>query len=232
MDLLETTRLAFHLLFSGDPDLWRIIYISMRVALLGLLLATPFAIVAGFALATYDFPGRRAGVIVLHSLLSFPTVVVGLILYLLLTRNGPLGSLHLLFTQEAMIFGQAILVFPVLAAYTLAAVQGADPRVRETALSLGAGASHAALTTLWEVRFTVTAGVLNGFGRAISEVGSAMMVGGNIEGVTRNITTAIALETSKGEFAQGIALGAVLLALALSVNVALAWVQGEGEGHK
>ena len=232
MDLFEATRQAFHLLISGNRELWHIVYISMRVAILGLLLATPFSILAGFALATYHFPGRRAGVIILQSLLSFPTVVVGLILYLLFTRNGPLGPLHLLFTQDAMIIGQAILVFPVLAAYTLSAVQGADSRVRETAISLGAGPWRAAFTTLREVKFTVMAGVLNGFGRAISEVGCAMMVGGNIDGYTRNITTAIALETSKGEFAQGIALGAVLLVLALTVNFALAWVQGEGEGHK
>lgn len=228
MDPLAATGDAFRLLFSGDHDLWRIIWISLRVALISLVLATPLAVALGFGLATFNFPGRRAAVVTLQSLLSFPTVMVGLILYMLLTRRGPLGSLHLLFTQEAMIIGQALLCFPVLAAYTLAAVQGADPRLRETAIGLGAGPWRTALTTLLEVRFTVLAGVLNGFGRAISEVGSAMMVGGNIEGVTRNMTTAIALETSKGEFAQGIALGFVLLVLALGINMALALIQGQG----
>jgi tungstate transport system permease protein len=155
-------------------------------------------------------------------------VVVGLILYILLTRQGPLGSWQLLFTQEAMIMGQAVIAFPVLAAFALAAVQGADPRVHETAVSLGASPLRAALTTLLEVRFAVVGGVFNGFGRVISEVGCAMMVGGNIAGVTRNIPTAIALETSKGDFAQGIALGVVLMLFALGISITLGLLQGRG----
>jgi len=146
----------------------------------------------------------------------------------LLTRQGPLGSLQLLYTQDAMIAGQAIIAFPVLAAFALAAIQGADLRVRETALALGATRARAAWTTLFEVRFGLVAAVLNGFGRVISEVGCAMMVGGNIAGVTRNIPTAISLETSKGDFAQGIALGVVLMAFALGANLLLAWAQGRG----
>ena len=226
MNIWEATREAFALLFSGNAELWRIIFISLRVSLTALLIATPFAILLGYTLATFRFPGRRALVVVLQSMLSFPTVVVGLILYLLLTRRGPLGDFHLLFTQDAMIIGQAIIAFPVLAAFTLAAVQGADSRIRETALSLGASNWRAMFTTLREVRFGTMAGVLNGFGRVISEVGCSMMVGGNIADVTRNIPTAIALETSKGEFAQGIALGVVLIAVALGVNIALSLVQG------
>lgn len=228
MTILDATREAFGLLFTGDAALWRIIFISLKVSLTALLIATPFALALGFALATYRFPGRRALIVVLQSMLSFPTVVVGLILYLLLTRRGPLGDWHLLFTQEAMIIGQAIIAFPVLAAFTLAAVQGADARVRETAMALGAGPLRTALTTLREVRFAVMSGVFNGFGRVISEIGCSMMVGGNIAGLTRNMPTAIALETSKGEFAQGIALGSVLVVFALGVNVALSWVQGQG----
>jgi tungstate transport system permease protein len=185
-------------------------------------------VVAGYLLAMSRFPGRRVLVVAVQSLLAFPTVVVGLVLYMLLSRQGPFGSLGLLFTQQAMILGQAILAFPILAAYTLSAVQGADARAHETAVSLGAGPLRAALTTLNETRFAVLAGVINGFGRAISEVGCALMIGGNIAGFTRNITTAIALETSKGEFAQGIALGVVLVVLALGVNVAMAILQGEG----
>jgi tungstate transport system permease protein len=224
----DATRGAFGLLLSGDAELWRTIFISLRVSLIALLIATPVAIWAGNVLATGRFRFRRALIVVLQSTLSFPTVVVGLILYLLFTRRGPLGDFHLLFTQDAMIIGQALIAFPVLAAFTLAAIQGADPRIRETALSLGASRWHAALTLLREVRFGVTASVLNGFGRVISEVGCAMMVGGNIAGVTRNIPTAIALETSKGAFAQGIALGAVLLVLALGVNIVLSSIQGRG----
>ena len=228
MDLLEATREAFRLLFTGDANLWAIVWISLRVSLIALLVATPPAVALGFVLAITSFPGRRACVIALQSLLSFPTVVVGLILFLLLTRQGPLGGLHMLYTQEAMIAGQAVIAFPVLAAFALSAVQGADMRVRETALALGASRMRAAWTTLFEVRFAVVAGMLNGFGRVISEVGCAMMVGGNIAGITRNIPTAISLETSKGDFAQGIALGVVLMVFAIGANLSLAWVQGRG----
>jgi len=228
MDLLQPTREAFSLLFTGNPELWRIIFISLRVSLIAMLVVTPLAVTVGFFLATVAFPGRRALVILTQGLLSSPTVVVGLLLYLLLSRQGPFGSWHLLFTQEAMIIGQVIIAFPVVVAFTLSAVQGADPRAHETAVSLGAGTTRAALTTLLEVRFGVMAAIFNAFGRVFSEIGCSLMVGGNILGLTRNIPTAIALETSKGEFAQGIALGFVLMAVALGVNYALAFVQGEG----
>ena len=227
MTLLEATQEAFRRLFSGDRELWSVVWISLKVSLTALVIATPFAVALGFWVASNRFAGRRAVIVTLQGLLSFPTVVVGLVLYLLLSRSGPLGPWHLLFTQDAMIMGQAIIAFPVLAAFTLAAVQGADPRLRETATSLGAGPWRSSLTSLFEVRFAVIAGVLSGFGRVISEVGCSMMVGGNIAGYTRNIPTAIALETSKGDFAQGIALGAVLMAFALIVTMLLAMMQGE-----
>lgn len=228
MDLLDTTRETFRLLFSGDPALWGIVGVSLKVSLAALILAGPVAVAAGFMLAHLAFPGRRLLVVLVQAFQSFPTVVVGLLLYLLLSRQGPLGALHLLFTQPAMILGQMVIAFPVLAAYTLTAVQGADPRAYESAVSLGAGRLRAAVTTLWEVRFGVMAAVFTGFGRVISEIGCSLMVGGNIAGLTRNIPTAIALETSKGEFAQGVALGIVLIVLALAVNVALAAAQGQG----
>jgi len=228
MDWLATTREAFALLFSGDAELWQIIYISLRVSVLAMLIAAPPAIALGYFLATASFPGRRAIIIVTQGLLASPTVVIGLILYLLLSRQGIFGSLKLLFTQEAMIIGQVLIALPVLVAFTISAVQGADARVRETAISLGASRAGVAWTTLLEVRFGVMAAVFNAFGRIVSEIGCSLMVGGNIAGVTRNIPTAIALETSKGEFAQGIALGFVLLLVALAVNFALAFAQGEG----
>lgn len=228
MELSSAIVEAFRLLFSGDATLRTIIWISLKVSLLALVIAAPFAIALGFFLATVPFRGRRVAVVVLQSFLSFPTVVVGLVLYVLLARSGPFGAMGLLYTQEAMIAGQALIAFPVLAAFTLAAVQGADRIVRETALSLGATRTRANFTTLYEVRFAVMAGLFNGFGRVISEVGCAMMVGGNIAGLTRNIPTAISLETAKGEFAQGIALGLVLIVMALVVNAALNWFQGEG----
>jgi tungstate transport system permease protein len=231
MSLLEATQQAFARLFSGDAELWTIVWISLKVSLAALAIATPFAVALGFWVATHRFVGRRAVITALQGLLSFPTVVVGLILYLLFSRSGPLGPWHLLFTQDAMIAGQAVIAFPVLAAFTLAAVTGADPRLRETAVSLGAGPWRSAITSLHEVRFAVIAGVLNGFGRVISEVGCSMMVGGNIAGFTRNIPTAIALETSKGDFAQGIALGTVLMVFALAVVALLGALQSEGSAR-
>jgi len=229
MTLADAARHAFELLLGGDATLWGIIWISLRVSCLAMLVATPFAVVLGFVLATFTFPGRRALIVVLQTMLALPTVVVGLLLYLILSRQGPLGEWHWLFTQEAMVLGQAVLAFPILAAMTLSGVQGVDARAAETARTLGATPLRAALTVLMEARFAVMVAIASGSGRVLSEIGCAMMVGGNIAGVTRNITTAIALETSKGEFAQGIALGTVLVALALAVNFAIAMLQGKGE---
>lgn len=226
--MLEASSEAFRLLFSADPALWGIVALSMRVSLTALFVAAPFAIAAGYALAVTRFAGRRALIVALQALLSFPTVVVGLVLYLALSRRGPLGAWQLLFTPEAIIIGQIIIALPVLAAFTMASLQGADGRIRETALSLGATRRSAAFTLLFETRFAILAGMCQGFGRVVSEVGCALMVGGNIAGSTRTITTAIALETSKGDFAQGIALGFVLLVLAFGVNIALAAFQGRG----
>jgi tungstate transport system permease protein len=228
MDFFGPTGDAFRLLFSGDPDLWRIIFTSLTCSLIALALISPPAIALGFLIAKITFPGRRVLVVLVQALLSFPTVVVGLVIYMLLSRQGPLGFLKLLFTPEAIIIGYMVIAFPVLVVFTLSAVQGADPRIYETARSLGASRWRAALTTLFEVRFGVMAAVFNGFGRVVSEVGCSIMVGGNIAGLTRNIPTAIALETSKGEFAQGIALGFVLIVVAIGINAALAWLQGRG----
>jgi len=228
VELLEPTRQAFALLLSGDRALWSVIWLSLWVSVLSLLLLAPVCLPAGFVLAKAAFPGRRALVVLLQGLLSFPTVVVGLLLYLLLSRRGPLGGLDLLFTPTAILIGYLIIAFPILVVFTISAVQGADQRLYETARCLGASRFRAMLTTLWEVRFAVMAAFVNAFGRVISEVGCALLVGGNIAGLTRNIPTAIALETSKGEFAYGIALGFVLMVTAVGVTVVLAWLQGEG----
>lgn len=228
MDLLEPTRHAFALLFSGDPELWTIIWLSLWTSVVALVVLAPPCVAAGFVLAHVAFPGRRALVVLLQGLLSFPTVVVGLLLYLLLSRRGPMGALELLFTPTAIVIGYMVIAFPILVVFTVSAVQAADSRVYETARCLGATPLRAAMTTLWEVRFSVMAGFVNGFGRVISEVGCALLIGGNIAGITRNIPTAIALETSKGEFAFGIALGFVLVVIAVGINIALAWLQGEG----
>lgn len=226
MDLLDTSREALRLLFTGDAALWQIVWVSLKVSVVALLVIAPVTIAAGYLLATRVFPGRRLLIVLVQALFAFPTVVVGLLLYMLLSRHGPLGSLQLLFTQPAMMLGQMLIAAPILIAFTLSAVQAVDPRARETAIVLGAGPVRIALTVLREARFAVMAAVFNGFGRIVSEVGCSLMVGGNIAGLTRNMPTAIALETTKGEFAQGVALGIALLVLALGVNFAMAWMQG------
>lgn len=227
MHLTDAIRGAFALLLSGDATLWRIVWISLKTSVAGLLIATPVAIAAGYAAAAYAFPGRRIVIWLAQASLSIPTVLIGLLLYLMLSRQGPLGELQWLFSQKGVIAGQVLIALPVLMAFTLAAVQAADPRLAETAVTLGASRLRVMFTVLHEVRFAVMAAVINGFGRVISEVGCAMMVGGNIAGETRTITTAITLETSKGEFAQGIALGIVLIAIALVINAALMLLQGD-----
>jgi tungstate transport system permease protein len=225
--MLAATGAALDLLLNGDAQLWQIIWVSIKTSLAALLLAAPLAIAIGYAIARTRFRGRRVLIWLVQAALSLPTVLVGLLLYLLLSRHGPLGPLQLLFTQGGVVLGQVAIALPVLVAFTLAAVQAADPRYAETAIALGASRWRTMVTVLHEVRFGVIAAVISGFGRVISEVGCALMVGGNIAGETRTITTAIALETSKGEFAQGIALGAVLIVLALLMNGALLFLQGD-----
>lgn len=227
--LTEAAIQAFWLLVTGDPHLWEVVAISFGVSLRAILLATPPAFLLALVLAHVAFPGRRMLVALFNTLLSLPTVVVGLLLYMLLSRSGPLGQWDLLFTQEAMVIGQMVLAFPILVAMGHSALQNADRRAWEAAITLGASPWQAALTLMHQVRFALGAAVIAAFGRIISEVGCAMMVGGNILGHTRNITTAIALETSKGAFAQGIALGGVLVILALGLNAVMTLVQGRGE---
>ncbi len=217
-DLSTATIQAFSLLFSGNIELWEIILLSFSVSLRAIIFSAPLAIIIAFLLAYFQFPGRRFFIALFNTAMSIPAVVVGLTLYLLLSRAGPLGDLKLLFTQEAMIMGQMILCFPLLVALSHATLQSVDRRAWETAITLGADPLRAFLTVLKEARFGLIAAIIAGFGRIIAEVGSSMMVGGNILNYTRNIPTAIALETSKGSFTQGIALGMVLLFLALLLN--------------
>lgn len=232
MPLIDATRSAFALLLSGDAVLWQIIWVSLKTSLTGLFLAAPVAVVLGYAVATHRFRGRRIVIWLAQAALSLPTVLIGLLLYLLLSRQGPAGGLHWLFSQSGIIAGQFVIALPVLVAFTLASVQAADPRYAETAVAHGASAWRVMITLLYEVRFGVMAAVISGFGRVISEVGCALMVGGNIAGETRTITTAIALETSKGEFAQGIALGIVLVTIALLMNGALMLLQGDAHSAR
>ncbi|MGI9307241.1 MAG: ABC transporter permease [Gammaproteobacteria bacterium] len=228
MQLPAATAEAFRLLFSGDAALWEIIGVSLSVSGAALCAAAPLALAFAYCLADCNFWGRRALIAVLQGLLSFPTVAVGLVLYMLLSRQGPLGAWGLLFTPKAMALGQALIAFPVVAVFALAALQRNDPRLRETAQTFGAGRIRHLWWAMREARFGLMAALLAGFGRVISEVGCALMVGGNIAHYTRNMTAAIALETGKGLFAEGIALGVVLVSLSLAASALLAALQGSG----
>jgi tungstate transport system permease protein len=218
--LFEAISGAFRLIFSLDREVLIIVLLSLRVAVSATLTAAVLGIPLAYLVATREFRGKGTLITVFNTLMALPTVVVGLFCYSFLSRRGPLGFLDLLFTPSGIILGDVILAFPLIVGLTIAAVHAVDPRARVTAMSLGASSRQASMTILKEARFGLMAGLFNGFGRVVAEVGSAMMLGGNIRGYTRTITTAIALETSKGEFAFGMALGIILLAVALSVNLA------------
>lgn len=220
---------AIYLLFTGDKELWSIIGISFSVSLRAILISAPVAILLAFIMSYKRFPGRRLLIYIFNTLLSVPAVVIGLTLYLLLSRSGPFGNLKLLFSQDAMIIGQIILCMPLILIMSHATFQSSDRRIWETARTLGASRLQAMFTVMHEIRFGILAALIAGFGRIIAEVGCSMMIGGNILQYTRNIPTAIALETSKGSFSQGIALGLVLLIMAMALNLSLSLLQGRGE---
>ena len=218
---------ALALLVSGDKLLWSVVGRSLAVSASACLLGSALGLCAGAWLALARFRGREAVLALLNTLLALPSVVVGLLVYLLLSRSGPLGFLGWLFSFKAMVLAQIILVAPVVAALTRQLVEDAERQHGEQLQSLGAGARMRAALLAWDERYALLTVLVLAFGRAISEVGAVMVVGGNIDGFTRVMTTAIALETSKGEFAQGIALGLVLVAIALVVNAALVLLQGQ-----
>ena len=221
---MNTISLAFAeavaMVVRLDPKLGEIVLLSLQVSLSSVAVASVFALPFGATVAVAEFPGKRAVATTLNALLGLPAVVVGLAVYLLLSRSGPLGAFGILFTPSAMVVAQAILVFPLLAALTRQVVADAWGESRDQLQSLGAGAWTSALALLVDVRYTLVTIVLAGFGRAIAEVGAVMIVGGNIDGVTRVMTTAIALETSKGDLPLAVGLGIVLLAIVFALNIA------------
>ncbi|HEV8692425.1 MAG TPA: ABC transporter permease [Ideonella sp.] len=224
--LAESLPLAARLVWQGDAELWRVVGLSLRVSLAACALGGVAGLALGAWLAVARFPGWRGAIWLLNTLLAMPSVVVGLLVYLLLSRAGPLGPWGLLFTPRAMVIAQAVLVLPLIAALTRRLVQDALADGGDQLRSLGAGPfTAAALMLLHERRAVMTIG-LTAFGRAVSEVGAVMIVGGNIDGVTRVMTTAIALETSKGDLALALALGAVLLAVVALVNLLIAALHG------
>ena len=223
--LLTSLEHALGMILHLDREVVEAVGISLYTSLAAILIAGLLGVPAGAAMGLGRFPGRGTALTLLNTLMALPTVVVGLVLFGLFSRQGPLGPLGLLFTPYAMIAGQVVLATPIVANYTVAAVAGADSRILPTALTLGAGRLYGTWQLLLEVRFGVMAAIVAGFGRVIAEVGVAMMLGGNIRGTTRTMTTAIALETSKGEFAFGLALGIVLMSVALIVNLFLNLLQ-------
>lgn len=226
MDFItESLQKAFRLIVTGNRDVISAVSTSLSVAIWSVVFASLSGVPIGMAVAFGKFPFKRALRVVLNSLMAMPTVVIGLLAYGFLSRQGPLGFLGLLFTPRAVIIGQAILATPIVANYTLSAIQGADQRILPTALTLGASRLQSMFQLASEVRFGIMASIIAGFGRVISEVGVAMMLGGNIRLYTRTMTTAIALETSKGEFAFGLALGILLMAVSFGINFVLTLAQ-------
>lgn len=221
MDVIFTALgQAAQLIGTLDPTLLGIVGLSLQVSLTAVAVATLLALPIGAALAVGKFPGRRALIVLLNAFMGLPPVVVGLLVYLLLSRAGPLGELGLLFTPTAMVIAQTILILPIIAALSRQAVEDAWQEYREQLVSLGARGWTAALTLVWDIRFSLITAVLAGFGRAAAEVGAVIIVGGNIDGVTRVMTTTIALETSKGDLPLALSLGAILVTLVLILNAA------------
>jgi len=218
--ILEAIRAAVRLIASGDAALGGIVLLSLGVSLSAVAFATLLGLPLGAAIAVGRFAGRRAVIVLLNALMGLPPVVVGLVVYLLLSRAGPLGELGLLFTPGAMVIAQTILIVPIIAALCRQSVEDAWREYEEQLRSLGAEGVGAALTVLWDIRFSLLTAVLAGLGRASAEVGAVMIVGGNIDGVTRVMTTTIALETSKGDLPLALGLGIVLIAIVLALNAA------------
>jgi tungstate transport system permease protein len=213
---------AYILLKSGDPETYSAILATLRVSSLAMLVSLLLGIPFGYLLGYFDFRLKKQIRIIVDTLLSLPTVFIGLLVYALVARHGPLGEMGLLFTLTGIAIGQAILALPIVTALTAAAVEAADRNLRFTLLSLGANRRQLFFSTLWEVRHGILAAAVIATGRVLTEVGISLMVGGNIKWHTRTITTAITLETNKGEFGMGIALGVVLLLIALAVNISVA----------
>jgi tungstate transport system permease protein len=219
---MNTDASALHLVLAGDPALYAIVALSLIVSLTALAFSALIGIPCGAALALVRFPGREAIIVVLNALMGLPPVVVGLAVFLLLSRSGPLGSFGLLFTPQAMIIAQTVMVTPIVAALTRKTIEDVWAEYRDELTAMNVGPAGRIATLIWDARFSLVTALLAGFGRAAAEVGAIIIVGGNIDGFTRTMTTAIALETSKGDLSLAIGLGMVLLAIIVLIN-ALAW---------
>lgn len=220
---------AFQLLFSGDEETWSAILTTVQLTGLSMLATLLIGLPLGFVLGYATFPGKKGLRTTVDTLLALPTVVVGLVVYAFISSRGPFGRYELLFTIRGMAIGQTILALPIIISLTASAIEALDRRLRLTLLTLGASGGTLISSILWEARYQVLAAVVTAYGRIIAEVGVSMMIGGNIKWHTRTITTAITLETGKGEFSMGIALGVVLLAMSFALNAALSLLRRRAE---
>lgn len=228
-DIINGLIQALALLISGDGETYSIIELSLRVSGLALLFSTLAGIPLGALLGLHPFPGRGLATVLVYTGMGFPPVVIGLFVYLLLSRSGPLGFLSWLFTPSAMVLAQTIISLPLVAGFTMSAVMGVDPALRNQVHALGATPLQTTLAILWEARIGVFISVIAGFGGIISEVGAVMLVGGNIAGSTRVLTTSIVLETRKGAFDVALALAFVLLGIQFVINMVMLRLQGRME---
>ncbi len=223
--LLEGLIKALSLLLNRDPETLAAIQVTLKVTTYSMAASLLLGVPLGFGLGFFDFPGRKFLRTLANTLLSLPTVLIGLLVYALLSQQGPLGNLGLLFTPLAIAIGQTILALPIVVALTAATIESLDQKLRLTLLSLGANRRQLLLSILWEARYGLLMAAVTAYGRVLTEVGISLMVGGNIKWYTRTITTTIALETAKGNFALGVALGLVLLLLAFGVNFSLMYLR-------
>lgn len=223
--ILEGVIKAVHIIVSMDEEAFDAVYTTLRLTGISMLCIMLVGLPLGFMLGYFDFPGKKAIRTVFDTLLAIPTVIVGLLVYAFISRRGPLGEMELLFTIKGMAIGQFILGLPIVVAFTATAIEGLDRRLRMTLLTLGASGPRLAISSLWEGRFQVLVAAFTAYGRIVGEVGVSMMLGGNIKWHTRTITTAITLETGKGDFALGIALGVILLVISFVLNLALSFLR-------
>ena len=216
---------AIELIVTLDPEIIDITLRTLRISITSMLITSIIFIPLGSFIHFHEFWGKRGLISIIQTLFALPTVVVGLLVFLLLSRSGPLGFFGLFFTPTGMVIGQVILISPIMTGLTLSAMSGVDKTIRDTIVSLGATEFQAILATIKEARYAILAAVVTGYGRAISEIGAAMMIGGNIRGHTRVLTTAIALETSMGNIEFSLALGIILMSLAFVINILLNRIQ-------
>ena len=226
--IIEGFRRAFVLIFSLDPELLSIIFLSLKVSGIALIIATVIGLLMGAHMSFRQFPLKGMIISIMNTFMGLPPVVVGLFLYLILSRSGPLGFMGLLYTPSAMVTAQTILAFPIVASLCLSAIISVDPIIKQSSMTLGATPFQVTIMVMKEARYGIMSAVIAAFGRVMAEVGAILIVGGNIAGYTRVMTTTIALETDKGNFELALALGIILLTISLGINLGLHLIQRKG----